>query len=269
MPRYFLSIDVEDWFHSHNLRSQVDWGNWDSYELRVRQNTERILDILEAYDTQATFFVLTWVAERCPELVRRIDRAGHEVASHGHGHELLSELSEEEIRADIKRSVNILSSLVERPIGYRAPSFTISPTVLDILDEVGFTYDSSYVPTSRHDRYGDLDEQGNSTIYKLGNGLTEFRLPTVDFVGMNIPWGGGGYFRTIPYQIYHRGVARLSKTDDFVFYIHPWEFDSDQPRLNGIPWDKRFRHYHNLEKTEGRFKQLLQEFDWIPLNEGL
>jgi polysaccharide deacetylase family protein (PEP-CTERM system associated) len=267
---YYLSFDVEDWFHSHNLRPGLDWNRWDEYELRVVENTRRILDLLSQHDTTATFFVLGHVADRAPELVAEIDDRGHELASHGYGHELLYEQSHEEVRADIERSVQLLSSLADQPIrGYRAPSFSITEGALDVLVDVGVEYDSSRFPASGHDRYGDVAVTSTETITTTTNGLTEVQLPLLDLTVAEVPWAGGGYFRFIPYPVYRRGLGRIAEHRDVVFYLHPWEIDPDQPRVTDIPFQYRLRHYANLDRTEPRLERLLADFDWQPIEQAV
>jgi polysaccharide deacetylase family protein (PEP-CTERM system associated) len=272
---YLLSFDVEDWFHAHNLRPAVSRAEWESCEARVVENTRRILALLDKHDTTATFFVLGWVAQRHPHLVEEIAEGGHEIASHGCNHELLYEQSREDIRRDLSRSVDILRSIVDAPVlGYRAPSFSITDEAVEVLDELGFQYDSSSFEFSAHDRYGRLgatDTCSSGTFVRLANGLLEARLPQVDLpmMGSAIPWAGGGYFRFIPYSIYRRGVQRVAKTRPFIFYLHPWDLDPDQPRFASLPWSYRLRHYTNLDKTAGRLERLLGDFEWQPIREAL
>ncbi|MCS4039950.1 XrtA system polysaccharide deacetylase [Salinibacter ruber] len=272
---FLLSFDIEDWFHAHNLRPAVSRGEWESCEARVVDNTRRILDLLEKHDTTATFFVLGWVAERHPHLVEEIAEGGHEIASHGCNHELLYEQSRENVRADLHRSVEILQSIADTAVlGYRAPSFSITDEAVEVLDELGFQYDSSSFAFSAHDRYGRLhtaDTQASGTFVRLANGLLEARLPQVDIpmTGRGIPWAGGGYFRFIPYSIYRRGVRRVAETRPFIFYLHPWDLDPDQPRFETLPWTYRLRHYTNLDKTAGRLDRLLADFEWQPIQDVL
>lgn len=270
-----LSFDIEDWFHAHNLRPAVSRSEWESCDARVVENTRRILDLLEKHDTRATFFVLGWIAERHPHLVEEIAEGGHEIASHGCNHELLYEQSREDVRTDLRRSVEILQSIVDAPVrGYRAPSFSITDEAIQVLDELGFQYDSSSFAFPAHDRYGRLDaadNQSSGTFTRLGSGLLEARLPQVDIpmTGSAIPWAGGGYFRFIPYSIYRRGVRRVGKKRPFIFYLHPWDLDPDQPRFASLPWSYRLRHYTNLDKTAARLDRLLADFDWQPIRDAL
>lgn len=272
MSRYLLSFDIEDWFHAHNLGPAIGRSEWDDCELRVEQNTHRILDLLEEHDTKATFFVLGWVAERVPHLVEAIDSRGHEIASHGYNHELLYEQSQVEVRADIERSLDVLQPLTDRPIhGYRAPSFSITDWAADVLAELGFKYDSSSFAAKAHDRYGRLSVPSapDDTFATLDNGLIEAQLPLLDLPGASIPWAGGGYFRILPYPVYRYGIERITTRQDFIFYLHPWELDPEQPRFEELPLSYRVRHYTNLEKTENRLDRLLADFDWSPVGDRI
>jgi len=262
-----LSFDIEDWFQVENLKEVISHDQWESCELRVVQNTRRILAILERYETRATFFVLGWVGERCTSLVKEIAASGHEIASHGYGHELIYKLTPEAFFADIRRSREILESITGQPvIGYRAPSFSITPKsqwALDVLKNAGILYDSSVFPTSFHNRYG---FNGTSSLpFLFPNGLAEIPLSIYPFAGANFPVAGGGYFRLFPYSYFYLFYRRMNKQGKpIVFYLHPWELDSHQPRMK-IRLNYRFRHYVNLEKTENRLEKLLKDFRFIPL----
>lgn len=270
MTANLLSFDIEDWFHSHNLREGLDRDEWDSYELRVDENTRRILDLLDDRDCRATFFVLGYVAERAPALVEEISRRGHEVASHGYGHDPLYELSEAELREDLGRSLDALEPHVDGAVaGYRAPSFSIHPEAVGVLSELGFEYDSSSFPFDGHDRYGSIEVDSEETVTRTDQGLREVQLPLLDIGPFDIPWAGGGYFRFIPYPVFRRGVSRIGDGRDFVFYLHPWELDPGQPVVEGVDYSYRVRHYTNLEKTERRLDRLLGDFDWQPIGEYL
>jgi polysaccharide deacetylase family protein (PEP-CTERM system associated) len=270
-----LSFDIEDWFHAHNLRPAVSRAEWESCEARVVSNTRKILRLLDKHDTNATFFVLGWVAKRHPHLVEEIAEDGHEIASHGCNHELLYEQSREDIQSDLRRSVDILRSIVDTPVlGYRAPSFSITDEAVEVLRELGFQYDSSSFAFSAHDRYGQLDAADTGspgTFVRLANGLLEVRLPQVDIpmTGSAIPWAGGGYFRFIPYSVYQWGVQQIAEKQPFVFYLHPWDLDPNQPRFVSLPWSYRLRHYTNLDKTAARLDRLLADFEWQPIREAL
>lgn len=260
--RNALSFDIEDWFQVENMKTAIPFSHWDSLELRVARNTERILKILRDSETRATFFVLGWVAEKSPALVREIALQGHEIASHGHAHDLVYTLTPEQFREDIKRSKETIESISGRKIyGYRAPSFSITKDslwALDILKDEGFTYDSSVFPVSFHDRYGfDKCESGP---FRWPNGLIEVPLTVYRMRGMTLPLAGGGYFRLLPYSYFKYFLKKINARNDlFTFYLHPWEIDPGQPRIK-IPLSYRFRHYVNLKKTESNLKKLLQDF---------
>lgn len=265
-----MSIDVEDWFHVENLKSAIPRGEWDGCELRVEMNTMRILEILDGCAARATFFVLGWVAERCPELVRTIAAAGHEVASHGYGHELVYSLRPSEFRDDVLRSKHLLEDLTGKAVrGYRAPCFSITDWAVPILQEAGFTYDSSIVPTIAHDRYGRLNGMDAGTpIVRLREDFYEAAVSCMRIGRRGIPWGGGGYFRLVPYRVWCWGVrAILRSGSPYVFYLHPWEIDPGQPRVDGLNAVARFRHRVNLDRCEERFASLVGAFAWMPLGE--
>ena len=261
-----LSIDVEDWFHAENMN--VAREAWAGCELRVERNTMRMLEILETGKARATFFVLGWVAEKCPQLVRAISAAGHEVASHGYGHNLIYTLQPSEFRADVLRSKSYLEDLTGEPVyGYRAPCFSITDWAVPILQEVGFKYDSSCFPTIAHDRYGRLNGVGvGKPIVSLGDGFYEVSISCMRIGQHGIPWGGGGYFRLLPYRLWCYGLRRiLCSGRPYIFYIHPWEIDPGQPRRRELGFTSQFRHRLNLHRCEERFAALVGAFEWIPL----
>jgi polysaccharide deacetylase family protein (PEP-CTERM system associated) len=263
-----LSVDVEDWFHTENLKGVISPDAWDKCELRVERNTMRMLEILDAHNARATFFVLGWVAERCPQLVRTIAAGGHEVASHGYAHELVYSLRPNEFRADILRSKALLEDLTGKPVyGYRAPCFSITEWAVTILQDAGFKYDSSMVPTLAHDRYGRLHGiDARNPIIALRDGFHEVCVSCLRLGKRGIPWGGGGYFRFIPYALWLRGVnAILNSGLPYIFYIHPWEIDAGQPRVRGMRTTNKFRQRVNLQRCEGRFRALVGAFQWMPV----
>jgi len=267
-----MSIDVEDWFQVENLRSAIARDTWDERELRVERNTDRMLALMAERGVRSTCFVLGWVADRCPDLVRRIAAAGHEVASHGYGHDLIYTLEPDDFRADIDRSVKLLQDLSGQPVrGYRAPSFSITDWAIPILQECGIEYDSSAFPTVAHDRYGKLSGMTpGQPIVKLPGGMTEVCISVVNVLGKGIPWGGGGYFRLFPYPLFRWGVRRvLAEGGPYVFYIHPWEIDPGQPRVTGLRRSHAFRHYVNLSRGEARFAALLRDFQWMTMGDLL
>lgn len=269
-----ISFDVEDYFQVDNLKEVIDRSEWNSRTLRVEENTRRILDILDRYDTKATFFVLGWIAERVPDLVAEIHRAGHEIATHGYGHELVYTLNVNEFREDIRRSKNILEEITGgRVFGYRAPNFSITDQALDVLQDEGFLYDSSLFPAMRHDRYGKLTSvsfDGRIGVEKARDNLYEVLIPTLRICGKEIPWGGGAYFRILPYWIYRAGVNRiLTNRDSFVFYFHPWEIDFEQPRVKGIKVNYRIRHYTGQKRAKHKLGRLIGDFEFTRIVDGL
>jgi polysaccharide deacetylase family protein (PEP-CTERM system associated) len=264
-PRAALSIDVEDWFHVHNLEAVVARDTWDERELRVERNTERMLELMAERGVRCTCFVLGWVAEKCPGLVKRIAAAGHEIASHGYGHELLYTLSPAAFREDVKRGVGLLEAASGQKVrGYRAPSFSITDWALDVLKELGLDYDSSAFPTALHDRYGRLSAaEAGESIAEVRPGLYEIFVSTLRIGHLGVPWAGGGYFRLLPYGLFAHGIRRiLGSGRPYVFYIHPWEIDPGQPRVQGLNPAHKFRHYNNLGRCEPRFARLLGDFQW-------
>jgi polysaccharide deacetylase family protein (PEP-CTERM system associated) len=264
-PAAAMSIDVEDWFHVENLKRAIPRDSWDGRQLRVERNTDRMLALLDRRDARCTFFVLGWVAERCPRLVERIAAAGHEVASHGYGHDLVYELSENEFREDVRRCKELLEDLTGAPVrGYRAPSFSITEWSIPILQELGFAYDSSAFPTVAHDRYGNLPGiAAGQQVVELRPGFHEVCISCLMVGSRGLPWGGGGYFRLLPYGVFRRGVARILRSGEpYVFYIHPWEIDPDQPRVTGLPRLHEFRHYVGLGRAEDHLQSLLEDFRW-------
>ena len=269
-PQAVMSIDVEDWFQVENLKGVVARDSWAARELRVERNVDRMLSMMAAADVRSTCFVLGWVAERCPSLVRRIADAGHEIGSHGFGHELLGGLSAEAFRADVDRSKTILEDLTGCEVrGYRAPSFSITDWAIPVLQELGFSYDSSLFPTVAHDRYGRLTGiETGQPVMELRPGFDEVCISCLRLGSRGLPWGGGGYFRLLPYQVFRSGVRQILRGGGpYVFYIHPWEIDPGQPRMDGLSRTARFRHYTGLKRCERRFGKLLEEFSWSTLGD--
>jgi polysaccharide deacetylase family protein (PEP-CTERM system associated) len=218
----------------------------------------------DAGPVQATFFVLGWVADRCPGVVRRIAAAGHEVASHGYGHELLTSLAPDAFREDVRRSKTLLENLASTPVrGYRAPSFSITEWAIPVLQEEGFVYDSSVFATVAHDRYGRLSGvRPDEAVVELSPGFFEIGVSCVTVRSFGVPWGGGGYFRLLPFPLFRRGVSHIRRRRPYVFYLHPWEIDPGQPRVDDLPFTHRFRHYVGLDRCEERFGALLRDFRW-------
>jgi polysaccharide deacetylase family protein (PEP-CTERM system associated) len=360
-PINLLTVDLEDYFQVHAFSSVIRYEDWDNYESRLERNTDRLLEILNnsishqpsaishlnspcampsapcslspcAYRlaphgaARATFFVLGWIAERYPSLIRRIQNQGHEIASHGYAHQLIYNQTIVEFREDIRKAKAILEDITgSEVIGYRAPSYSItnkSQWAFKVLMEEGFKYDSSLFPI-HHDFYGfpnaprfpfvismngsnnfefqmlnfDLQEtqssvnptnssnpinpsnpsaspQHNDTphsAFRIPHSIVEFPLSTVRLFGQNIPISGGGYFRLFPYPIIRKGLKRINEQEKqpFIFYIHPWELDFEQPRIDGARWKSQFRHYVNLNKTEDRFKKLLADFRFSAISDVL
>jgi polysaccharide deacetylase family protein (PEP-CTERM system associated) len=260
-----LSIDVEDWFQVSAFAPHIDRADWDKLPCRVERNVDRLLELLAGSDARATFFTLGWIAERYPQLVRRIHAAGHEVASHGYGHLRASEQSREQFRNDIRSARALLEDQAGAPVrGYRAPSFSIGRDNLwafDELAEAGYRYSSSVYPVA-HDHYG--MPEAPRFPWQVREGLTEIPVTTARMAGRNWPAGGGGYFRLAPYAVSRWAIARVNRADrrPAIFYMHPWEIDPGQPRMNGVGFKTRFRHYLNLERTESRLGRLLGDFRW-------
>jgi len=274
-----LTIDVEEHFQVHNLEGAVDRASWDRHESRVDANVRRVLGLLDRYGVKATFFVLGWVAERRPELVAEIASRGHEIASHGYGHRLVYTQTRAEFTADLQESLRLLNqalglcaSDVDTAIhGYRAPSFSVTravPWATDVIRECGFRYDSSIMAATGHHRYG---MAGVSRFaHAMDNGLVECPVATLRLCGRNWPVAGGGYFRLFPLAFTRWALRRINREGHpAVIYLHPWEFDPEQPRITGPSAWMRFRHYVNLHKTAPRLERLLQEFSFVPMREAL
>jgi polysaccharide deacetylase family protein (PEP-CTERM system associated) len=258
-----MSIDVEDWFQVQNLG--IESSQWESNERRVEQNVDRMLELLDQNNVSCTCFILGWIAERHPETIKKIAESGHEIASHGYNHQLAYDLSHEQFRKDISDSKKILEDLTSKKVvGYRAPCFSITDWTIDILQEEGYTYDSSSFPTIAHDRYGSLTGMKEGiVVQEIRDGFHEVCVSCLDVLGKHLPWAGGGYFRLLPYWIFRSGVRRiLKKNQPYVFYIHPWEIDGDQPKVKGISKQHTFRHYLNLKKCDRRWSRLLGDFNW-------
>jgi polysaccharide deacetylase family protein (PEP-CTERM system associated) len=269
-----MTVDVEDYFHVSAFDRILRREDWPNQQSRVEANTERLLEVLSSSQVRATCFVLGWVAERFPGLVRSIAAAGHEVASHGYWHRLVYTQTPDEFREDLRRARQVIEDASgSRVRGYRAPSFSItvrSLWALDVLAEEGFEYDASIFPI-RHDRYGLPSAPRHVFRVQCPAGdLVEAPGSTIRVGGLRIPIAGGGYFRQFPYAWTRWGIDRLNRVDaqPAVFYLHPWEIDPGQPRL---PADAigRFRHYRNLHKTEGRLRSLLRDFRFAPLRDVL
>lgn len=265
-----MTVDVEDFFHVSAFDSIISPEQWQEYQPRVDGNTRRLLDIFAEKGIKSTFFVLGWVAERYPELIKEIHKQGHEVASHGYAHRRATEQTREVFQQDVKRSKDHLEDLLgEKLTGYRAPSFSISydnEWAFEVLAELGFKYSSSTYPV-KHDLYGTPDWP--RFAYKRPEGIVEIPIPTLKLMGKQIPIGGGGYFRLYPYKVTQKLVSKYlhDEKQPYSFYFHPWEIDAEQPRLRNAPWKSRFRHYVNLHRTEGKLIRLLDDFSWSTMRD--
>jgi len=293
----FLTIDVEDYFQVHALSKVIKPEQWNNYECRVEKNIYYILDLLDSItpsnfgNSRATFFILGWIAERYPKLVKEIHRRGHEIASHGYGHQLISSQTSKEFQRDIQHAKRILEDLTgEEVIGYRAPTYSITKETLwalDILLEVGYKYDSSIFPI-RHDYYGMPSVPRFPFVWNLGQGnnpkiesiyenkakmyltnkamILEFPMSTVTICNHRFPCSGGGYFRILPYLFTRMCLDRINNEGkSFIFYLHPWELDPGIPVIKNLSLLSKFRTYVNLSRTKSRFKKLLTDFNFMPL----
>lgn len=265
-----LTVDVEDYFQVSALAPHIERGSWDARPCRVERNVSKLLDLFDARGAKATFFTLGWIAERYPHLVREIVARGHELASHGYGHLRASDQDHREFLEDIVSAKHLLEDIAGVPVqGYRAPSFSIgysNPWAFDVMLEAGYRYSSSVYPV-KHDHYGMPDAP--RFPYAARPGLTEIPVTTTQWMGRNLPAGGGGYFRLAPYALSRWVIQRVNRVDGrpAIFYFHPWEIDPDQPRVAGTSMKTRFRHYVNLHKTEDRLSRLLADFRWGRVDE--
>ena len=259
-----MTVDVEDYFQVAAFEECIRREDWPHWPVRVEGNTRRVLELFERNGVHATFFVLGWVAERFPVLVRDISAAGHEIASHGFGHERLTHLSRVEFRDSITRTKLLLEDVTGTAVhGYRAPSYSIGPTTMwahDELHEAGYRYSSSIVPI-HHDLYG-MPAAPRFPFFAERSGLLEIPVTTVRLCGRNWPCGGGGYFRLLPYALFKRGLRRVNRRERCagVFYFHPWEVDPQQPRVPGATFKNQVRHYLNLTRTTPRLERLVRDF---------
>ena len=290
-----LTIDVEDWFQVENFRQIINPSSWPSFESRVERNTYRLLELFSEIhapsantiaDPQnndfncltpkaishkpgihATFFILGWVAERMPRLVREIHSLGHEVASRGFNHELAVQCQLEVLKNDLIDSKKLLEDIIGGPVyGYRAPSFSINENILRLIEETGFMYDSSYNSFSANSRYGKVDLSGSENVgiaKKISSGFYELPISNIEWAGLVLPAGGGGYFRLYPLCLFALGVRMmLRKKNAYVFYLHPWEIDDEQPRVREASGLSRFRHYVNIDETLGKFSEFIKRFKY-------
>jgi len=269
--RNALTVDVEEHFQVAAFERTIAREDWAHAESRVEYSTGRVLDLFAARGVRATFFVLGWVAEKHPQLVRRIVADGHELASHGYDHTRVHQFTAEQFRADVTRTKAILEDLGGVAVrGYRAPSYSINGRnlwALDVLQETGHVYSSSIYPI-HHDLYG-MPEAPRFPFRFRPDGILEIPVTTVSIAGRNLPCGGGGYFRLLPYGAFRWALRRVNREDRQagLFYFHPWEVDPGQPRVSGAPLKSRFRHYLNLDAMHGRLERLLGDFRWGRMDE--
>lgn len=269
-----ISIDLEDWFCVHNLSGAIRKEDWGKCELRVLESTERLLTLFERHQTRATFFVLGWIAERIPDLIRELEDRGHEIAVHGYNHLLLTEISAQEFDEDLARALEVIRQcgVRSRPVGFRAPSFTMVKTTKDwalpILEKYEFKYDSSVYPIGFHPDYGMVESP--LSPYKITEGLHEFPMSCLEVFGKRLPFSGGGYFRLFPYAYTKYCMKKVNAGGrPAVFYLHPWELDPGQPRVKNLSLSQRFRHYRNIDQTELRLDRLLGDFEFTTIREVL
>jgi polysaccharide deacetylase family protein (PEP-CTERM system associated) len=272
MPN-LLTIDVEDWFQVENFSGYIIRSDWDNMELRINKNIDLILELLNRCNTKATFFVLGWIAERLPELIKKISNEGHEIACHGFNHSLTYKLKNEYLENDILTSKKLLESITGTEIvGYRAPSFTISESLLEVLAKLNFHYDSSLFYSHINKNYGRMEDIKTppKNMFRIRTNLYEFPMSSYTLIGFNIPWSGGFMFRAVPFFMYKKGIEMISKQSDyFLFYIHPWEFDLNQPRVNKASISQKFKHYYNIKNTLTKFERLLNSKNFCSINHYL
>ena len=272
--RNAMTVDVEDYFQVSAFEPYIRRAEWDHLPGRVERNVDEILRLFDAAGVKGTFFTLGWIAERYPALVRRIVQEGHELASHGWSHVRVTQQTREAFREDVRRTKALLEDIGgERVLGYRAASYSIgrdSLWALEELEESGYVYSSSIYPI-RHDLYGLPDAPRFAFRPNENGALLEFPVTTVRIGSRNLPCGGGGWFRLLPYGAFRFAVKRVNRKDrePAIFYFHPWEIDPEQPRRSGIDLRTRFRHYLNLSRMQGRLKRLLDDFEWGRMDEVL
>ena len=269
-----MTVDVEDYFQVSAFDRIVSRASWGERESRVAMNTRRLLELFDESGVRATFFVLGWVADRAPELVREIAAAGHEIACHGYHHQLLYTLTPKQFREDVREARSALEQIAGRPVvGFRAPSYSVTTSTLwalDILIEEGYLYDASIFPV-HHDRYGIPDAHRHPHVMKRRAGtLLEIPASTVRLGGVNLPIAGGGYFRLLPYAWTRWGIRRVNRVErePVIFYMHPWEIDPGQPRL-AVGRSTRLRHYGGLGRTTDRLRRLLRDFRFDSIESAL
>ena len=272
-PLFVPTFDIEDWFHAENVRASLPTSDPDSLEARLEPNAHALLDILADAGVRSTMFVLGWVAERYPAVVRRIVAEGHEVASHTHLHRNLNRLSRDEVVRELAQAKDALEQVTGLAVrGVRAPNFSVSDDVLDVLADAGYWYDSSYFGFAQHDRYGRISAtiDAGSPVVEIRPGLLEIQMTRVPVGPLMVPWAGGAYFRLIPYPVFRRGVAkRLRSTSWFTFYLHPWELDAEEAAPAGMARSLRFRAYTGRRRVKRDLRRLVGEFGSSRIDEAL
>ncbi len=263
--KILITVDLEDWFQVENLRALFPHSTWESCEYRLEGPVHALLDLFDSHATGCTFFVLGWLAERYPEMIREIHKRGHEIASHGYNHQLCTEISPVELKEDLQKSRELLEDITGEAVsGYRAPSFSVTAELINLLAETGYLYDSSYNSFSLNSRYGSLDgswSEKENGILQSATGFYEIPVTNLEIARRTIPWGGGGFFRLYPLSLFCRGVKHiLVKQKYYMFYCHPWEFDHGQPRVKGLRPDFRFRHYVGLSSNLIKLDAFLSQF---------
>ena len=266
-----LSVDVEDWFQVGAFETVIDRKDWDSLECRVERNTDAVIALFDEAGVKATFFTLGWVAERYPSLIRRIVDAGHEIASHGYGHDRVFTLKPEKFAADIQRTRKLLEDASGQKVtGYRAPSFSIdkrTPWAHEILAEQGYTYSSSVAPV-KHDHYGWPEAPRFAFRPVAGSDFLEIPVTTAQLGSKRLAAGGGGFFRLLPYAFSHWAIRQVNVDEQrpAVIYFHPWEIDPHQPRVTNAPMKSKLRHYTKLDVMADKLRRLPRDFQWARLD---
>ena len=272
-PLNAMTVDVEDYFQVSAFEPYIARDAWDTHECRVEHNVERILKLFDQHGAKATFFTLGWIAQRYPDMVRRIVEQGHELASHGWSHVRVSQQSPDEFRQDVTRTKAFLEDISGREVmGYRAASYSIGAAnlwALDVLRETGHRYSSSIYPI-KHDLYG-MPDAPRFAFRPHDDDFLEFPVTTVRMASRNLPCGGGGWFRLVPYVGMRWAMRRVNRIDrqSAIFYFHPWEIDPGQPKQDGLDAKTRFRHYLNLERMQPRLDRLLDDFQWGRMDQVL
>ncbi len=267
-----MSVDLEEWFQVTNFERAIPRLEWERCQWRIQETLPRLLDLFAQYQVRATFFVLGWIAQRHSALIRRIHEAGHEIASHGYDHRLVTKMSYAEFRQQLCQSRTILEQVTGKAVlGFRAPSYALYKETHWIIDELlqaGFTFDSSIFPYGDRAAPGFCDSRVPCVLSRGGGNLTEYPLSVVTLCGIDTPIAGGGYFRLLPYQIIRQGVRKLNaQGKPAIMFFHPWEFDPGQPRVRTASWLSRLRHYLNLEHNEDKLEKLVQEFRFASIRD--